>query len=250
MKNKFGNAIILLIVGLFPLIIGVIYTYCSNDQKNEAFVMSLCSLLGGILDVYVASKEYTITINDNVKKPNFKLLFCIMILAFFYTITTGCLCYKNDFIEWFGSNETLSISEWIAVGIFAPLGEELIYRFSIFSALCNKSIKKTNILLAMILSALIFMILHLEGGVLRNLDLFMFGCVAAMIFFMTKNIIYSILFHSVSNFTIYGMAIFYQKNFFNQKLLYFSIPIFIILAIEVILMIKKDGLKITDKENV
>lgn len=234
-ENTAGKVIILFIVGLFPMIFAVLYNCFFDNEDYEVIVISVCTFMGGLLDIFVLHREYGISISEK-NKINIKLLILVLLFAIFYSTTTDCILNKNTYINLYGGNDSLLITDWIGIGILGPVGEELIYRYSIFSTIISGR-KKYSLILSVFVSSILFMIMHLQGGILRNVDLFLFGCVASLIFFVTNNIIYSIFFHSVSNFTVYGLALIYQKYEFDSRILLISVPVLVIITLMMILYI-------------
>lgn len=227
-KNGLGKAVVLYIVGLSPLIAGIVLDLIIKNELFESLIMSSCSLIGGVLDVFILKKEYGVRLQEKItKKIDMKLIIIVIVLAVGYTITSGSILKHDIFKDVYGQNDYMTIFDWIAVGLFAPIGEELIYRYAIFSSICDDN-KKGSIIVAFVISSFLFTITHLDNGILRNTDLFVFAIISAVIFFYSKNLIYNIIFHSVSNITVYSMAYLYQKIMFNNKILFISLPLLII----------------------
>lgn len=85
-----------------------------------------------------------------------------------------------------------SISFAVFAGIFAPIFEEIEFRGLLF----NNINRRKNTAFAVILSSFMFMILH-TGGIM--VSAFIVGCISALVFLWTGNLIYSMLIHFGGN---------------------------------------------------
>ena len=85
-----------------------------------------------------------------------------------------------------------SISFAVFAGIFAPIFEEIEFRGLLF----NNINQRRNTAFAVILSSFMFMILH-TGGIM--VSAFIVGCISALVFLWTGNLIYSMLIHFGGN---------------------------------------------------
>lgn len=89
--------------------------------------------------------------------------------------------------------------EFIATCIFAPVFEEIIFRFGVY----KKISKKLNIKLAMIITSVIFSLIHfysIDGIII----LIMISLVWNYLFYKTDNLIYPILLHFFHN--VYALS--------------------------------------------
>lgn len=86
-----------------------------------------------------------------------------------------------------------SIFKLFIVIVFAPTFEEIFFRGVIFGYLK----KNYNIVLAIILQALIFGILH--GNIVQGIYAFLLGVILALIYYYTNSLYSSIVFHLVFN---------------------------------------------------
>ena len=85
-----------------------------------------------------------------------------------------------------------SISFAVFAGIFAPIFEEIEFRGLLF----NNINRRKNTAFAVILSSFMFMILHAGGFMVSA---FIVGCISALVFLWTGNLIYSMLIHFGGN---------------------------------------------------
>ncbi len=237
--HPIGNAVVLWIIGLFPMIFLVIITALAFPEYIINIMSGLSSLMGGLLCLFVSNKEFDVRISEHNWKLNLLDLFILIVMAFFYNISIISTLKKDALIDIYGENNSISVSMFIAGVFIGPIGEELIYRYGIFSVLKGKNKNFFRIAAALLISSAMFTLLHFEFGFLRILDLIIFGFLTGIIFLATKNIIYSILFHCISNAVSYGSLIFFQKFKFNEKIIFISIPLTVIFMILFFIRVKK-----------
>ena len=138
-------------------------------------------------------KEYL-----NIKNINFEILLKYLFLSFIIRIFLEQLFtyipFNNNDIK--GPTSIFeTIVEFITTCVFAPIFEEIIFRFGVY----KKINKKFNIIVSIILTSIIFAVLHLY-----NVD----GCIILIgisliwnyVFYKTDNLIYPVLLHFFHNF--------------------------------------------------
>jgi len=114
--------------------------------------------------------------------------------------------------------------------IIAPIFEELFFRKFLFSKLQEKY----QLIVAIIISSICFSLIHFEipGNLLPS---FIFGIISCLIYFKTKKISYSILFHFINNLLSTLINTHYGESFFNwldglkYNLVYWAVFVFGIL---------------------
>lgn len=246
-KDSLGQALLLWIVGLFPVLFPTIFDTLLGFSDDVITIMhGVSSLLGGFLCLFVANKEYDIIIKDHNWKLNLRDLIFIIGFSFFLNISAMSLIRKELLTDVYGEKDVMSVSLLVAGAIFAPIGEELIYRYGIFSALKGKSSNIFRIIVSILISSIIFMIIHFNFGFIRMIDLFVFGVIACLIFIATKNLLYCIIFHSIANAVVFGSLIIFSKVRYNEKIMFICIPLAVIFGISFFYFAKKkDSTKLT-----
>ena len=142
--------------------------------------------------------------------------------------------YKTSEIK-FHSHRFAGISAFfiyfqISSLLIAPLFEELFFRKFLFSKLLENNKLWTSI----IVSSLCFSVIHFETP--DNLiPTFIFGVIACLIYFKTKNIWYTIIAHFLNNlfsmlYLIYGESFFDWVDGLNYDFMYWALFVFGILA--------------------
>ncbi len=92
----------------------------------------------------------------------------------------------------------LDVSGWyiipaiITTVIYAPIGEEVVFRGAIVYGL-----KDVNKVLAVLLSALLFALMHMSP--MQTFYQFVLGCMLAVLVLRGKNVLYTVVAHGVSN---------------------------------------------------
>jgi len=122
-----------------------------------------------------------------------------------YYQTSEIMPYSNEFAGFSWLLVYMNISSLL----IAPVFEELFFRRFLFVKLLEKNQLWTSILV----SSLCFAAIHFETP--KNLvGPFVFGIIACLVYFKTKNIFYTILMHFFNNFmsTLYS---FYGEPFFK-----------------------------------
>lgn len=149
-------------------------------------------------------KKDKININKylNIKKINICILFKYLFLSFIIRIILEQIVIYMPFTTTniqIPSNVFEITVEFITTCIFAPIFEEIIFRFGIY----KKINKKLNIILTMIITSLIFVIIHfynIDGSII----LIGISLVWNYSFYKTDNLIYPILLHFFHN--IYALS--------------------------------------------
>ena len=110
----------------------------------------------------------------------------------------------------FSESSNLSILyRGISVLIIAPIFEELFFRKFLF----GEVLKKHSLTISILVSSICFSIIHLPSY--RNLlPTFIFGIIACLIYNRTKNIIYTIILHFLTNLS-WLLLVSYGKSYYE-----------------------------------
>lgn len=171
----FGRAIYIVLIVLFA------FSFINDLKKKDK----------------INIKEYF-----NIKNLNICILFKYLFLSFtiriileqiveFMSFTTTNIQIPSNIFE--------IAFEFITTCIFAPIFEEIIFRFGLY----KKINKKLNIILSMIITSVIFTIAHfynIDGSII----LIVISLVWNYSFYKTDNLIYPILLHFFHN--IYALS--------------------------------------------
>ncbi len=221
--KSLGDVFIILIVGMCPMGLGVIYSAISSGREYEGIIMSAALLAGAFLCLLVMKRQYGIHIGEHAFKPEIKTSALAVAAALFYELTALLTIYK-PLIS--GSEDSglslLETAEWAAAVIIAPAAEELIFRFSMLSLLFSKSKGRFQKAVSIIMISLLWTVIHLSGNLLRLADIFLVGILLGIIFLKYKNIFYCIFFHAAANFAA-GIPESFLIN--NGYILYISLPL-------------------------
>ena len=163
----------------------------------------------------------------NINKINIKFLFKMFFLSLFLRIILEqiiTLIDINKTIVIGPSNILEIIMEFIATCIFAPICEEIIFRFGLY----EKINKKFNVVISILITSIIFSIIHfykLDGIII----LLTISTIWNYTYYKTNNLLYPIIFHFLHN--LYALiSNFVIDNVFYIILGILSFVIYIILS--------------------
>ena len=205
-----AKTVILLIAGFVPMLIAACILYISSDDTFETLAYSISLLLGGALAAWIADKFFKIPLKEYSGSLNAPVMLFVIMAAVFWSISTCFILgsvalpasdLEGKFPRYYGNMSALSALKVLGISWLTPVGEELLYRFSILNLLRRKRRDPLMNAGAVLITAILFMIPHLFTGKDTILDLFLFGCITGFILVRTHNIIYPICFHVVANLT-------------------------------------------------
>lgn len=231
-KNGLGNALLMWIVGVSPIILPVIYTvicYAINiDDKLSDIGMAVSTFLGGLLSIFVMKKEYQVDIKEYIRKPDTKTLILIIAGSIFYAITAMYIIYQPLLV---GETEVnaFMIVELVVFSTLAPVGEELVFRFAMLTILLiTAKNNRFKIMFSIVMISVLWMAMHLSEYVPRCFEITFVGIILGFIYLKSKNVIYCIVSHIVLNAVTYTFAALYHWFLEREYILYISILLFLV----------------------
>ncbi|MBU3137805.1 CPBP family intramembrane metalloprotease [Clostridium gasigenes] len=155
-------------------------------------------------------------------------IYCAGLIVSFIMIKYGIL---NEILEVLESsvpseslkelNELINNSSWILlfveIVIIAPVFEEIIFR----GIILNGMLKKYSPKKAIIVSSLIFGLIH--GNLPQGLNAFVLGLVIATVYYYTRSLYISMFMHAANNFLVFFIIV--PENFILKIALYVIIPV-------------------------
>lgn len=155
-------------------------------------------------------------------------IYCAGLIVSFIMIKYGIL---NEILEILESsvpseslkelNELINNSSWILlfveIVIIAPVFEEIIFR----GIILNGMLKKYSPKKAIIVSSLIFGLIH--GNLPQGLNAFVLGLVIATVYYYTRSLYISMFMHAANNFLVFFIIV--PENFILKIALYVIIPV-------------------------
>ena len=102
---------------------------------------------------------------------------------------------------------TQPLFSFFATVIFAPLTEELIFRGMLARYLFPKQDSSKQTLLFLLVSSLIFALIHFPGDVQQFFVYFSLGCNLGLAYISRKGLIYSISLHALNNLVAFLMIL-------------------------------------------
>lgn len=201
-----------------------------NDFYISRIIYIIILILLNI-DVIAYLKRKNIYLKDklNYKNINLEFLLNMIFLSLFLRIIVELILpifLQNETSITISINIGQVIAEFITTCIFAPILEEIMFRFGLFGILH----KKMNYILSIIITSIIFALVHpygLDGLVI----LIIISIVWNYSYYKTNNLIYPIILHFIHN--LYAML----GNQLNNQIYY--IIIFITCFIGYIITLKK-----------
>ena len=183
-----------------------------------------------IASIDVLKNKHNIDIKNkiNYKNIDFKFLLKMIFLSLglriifeHYLIPTN----ENDVFVSIGTLQLLV--QFIATCIFAPICEEIIFRFGIYEYLNKNGISS---IFSIIITSITFAIIHFYG-INATIILVIISYIWNYTYYKTNNLLYPILLHFIHN--LYAiMSNFITSNNFYINFSVLSIVIFIILSIK------------------
>lgn len=235
--KSFGNAVIILIVGISPMGIGAVMTAFA-DTEYAGVMMNLFILAGSLLSLYVMKKQYGVSVRDNAARPPLIPALLIAAAALLYEISALLTVYKPMTSVCHSSMSALDVIEWISAVFVGSAAEELIFRFGVLSLLKGEKGYFPRNAAAVILTSLMWSVIHFPDSLPRLFDLIIVGIFLGSIFLKYGNILLCILFHAALNF-IAGLPEDLLADRF--EILYISLPLCLLFTAAV--MIRKPGRK-------
>lgn len=209
---KIWPAVFWYIFTMFIVILGAFILYFTNDSNlidNDNLLSLISTTLFIIILLYkfrVNRRKFLLMIKDYTKKANIKELGGVVITQLCLSMGISLLLIGIVYFNFPDMlNDLLSDSSVAEVstysGLFvsmlitvigAPIMEELFFRAIIFKRISRKS----NIYLGMIISSLVFGILHIELAVIGA---FIFGIACCILYIKYKNILIPMTVHFLNN---------------------------------------------------
>ena len=218
-----------------------------NDLINNFYftriLFMVVIVLTGISVIDTMKKKYSLKLNSRFyfNKIDLNFLVRMISLSFVLRILIEQTIYFLPIEE---TISNISINFWtilieiITTCLFAPIFEEIIFRFGLYEYL-NKKLKLT--IIGMLLTSIIFSLLHFYG-----IDGFVILLVISLIwnysYFKTNNLIYPIIMHFIHN--IYAIIGYIDLN--NIVYIVFGVICFVIY---ILLLKSKNSSKNTTAKN-
>ena len=210
------------LAALIPLIILTPFPSIAQSDLYIEFIGKGTEMILVIWIFHLTTVENRQIINQQpfqIKKSPILILYLIIdrivgLLPYILILTLGAINIFDPLISQEINNQTLTtiagtptptlfqyILDGITLLIFAPIGEELLFRGVLFNNLLTRMSSKK----AIILTAFIFAAFHFEIGLF--LSLLVSGFILTFVYDRYKNITYSILLHMMINAFSFGLEI-------------------------------------------
>jgi len=197
LKYEYKNVVILSILNLIPTGFLAI-----NYDFSVGMIYFGFSLAGVIL--YSLWDSFDIGDAIGIDNLNKDILLGVVVGAIFAFSAVTNPAFSIGLPKSFLALDTSNEFKFILVGLVAPITEEIFFRGIILSVI--KSITSNNVV-SMISSAILFSVYHYNAyGVAMSASYIsagVFGLLAAFLAFNTKNIMPSVIMHSMANISTY-----------------------------------------------
>lgn len=188
---------------------GYAYVLHQMSAGNNAVLLALTTVFSNVVSmvIFLRTKWTPLTRDYLRSKPWFSLLW-VALFALGAMIPLAFL-YEQLGIEMDGDSERLleglMKEPWgyVAVGILAPLAEEIVFRGAILRTLLGM-VSKRNHWVAIMISAAIFGVVH--GNVAQFVNALLMGLLLGWMYYRTKSLVPGILLHWVNNTVAYVMV--------------------------------------------
>ncbi len=240
-KKACGNAVIMWIVGAFPIFFSVVYSIIDKDENHNSIAMAISLFVGGILATLVMSIEHKVRLKNYAVKSRADILLLIVLTAFFYMLCIMFIVYRNV-LSGKPDGGVAEVIYLVLASTIAPIGEELIFRFAMLTLLLIASNGSTiKCAVSIVLISVAWMIMHFPSSFARVAELMVAGIIIGFIYLKSGNIIYSITFHITTNATVYTLACFYKQIYAREYLFYIGLSLFIVCG--VLLLVRLNSTK-------
>ena len=189
--------------------VGYMATVQDMATGGNAILLALTSVFSNVitLALFLRIKWTPVTRDYLLSKPWLQLLWvALFTLGAIIPLT---FLYEQLGIEMDDSAERLFASlmkepwGYVAVGILAPLAEEIVFRGAILRTLLDMMSKK-NHWVAIMISAAIFGVVH--GNMAQFVNALLMGLILGWMYYRTKSLVPGILLHWVNNTVAFILA--------------------------------------------
>lgn len=189
--------------------VGYMATVQDMAAGGNAILLALTSVFSNVitLALFLRIKWTPVTRDYLLSKPWLQLLWvALFTLGAIIPLT---FLYEQLGIEMDDSAERLFASlmkepwGYVAVGILAPLAEEIVFRGAILRTLLDMMSKK-NHWVAIMISAAIFGVVH--GNMAQFVNALLMGLILGWMYYRTKSLVPGILLHWVNNTVAFILA--------------------------------------------
>lgn len=189
--------------------VGYMATVQDMATGGNAILLALTSVFSNVitLALFLRIKWTPVTRGYLLSKPWLQLLWvALFTLGAIIPLT---FLYEQLGIEMADSAERLFASlmkepwGYVAVGILAPLAEEIVFRGAILRTLLDMMSKK-NHWVAIMISAAIFGVVH--GNMAQFVNALLMGLILGWMYYRTKSLVPGILLHWVNNTVAFILA--------------------------------------------
>ena len=216
-----GLSLVIFLVGISGIIFSSLFLNGIKLKMLPEFISSLALLLGGILVIYVVKEKSGSSFKDFSPKVKLDITIIIMLLSIFESYL-GLTIFFSDLVDEKPDSLGLVslILQIISSVIIFPVAEELIFRYGMLTILFKGAERKLGVLFSILISSSFWTLIHFPTNWSRVGQLILAGCVLGYIYYKSKNILYCIIYHVVSNASLY-YAVYRMRIILGKKYLFY-----------------------------
>lgn len=196
--------LLLIILCIFPFCISILIEYAlyQSVEFTSKYLVVPLQLIGALIAFYYFMKRKCIYISFRCDKKFYLTFFLIGLSLKAIIIMLICIMTNNGIKR----PDSIDIYSFFIAVFFTPISEEIIFRVILTEMFEFKIIKKSKEI-SVIISSLIWTILHFYGFSLGSVMLFIDGIILGIIYKKYNNLILCILYHIGVNLSVYIVSI-------------------------------------------
>lgn len=221
---------LLLVIQSFLILLPSLYLYkiLIENKEHVTITTTFLTLLSWSISYFIVFKFIiklkfpSININKKIQVLKIKVIFIILLISIgiviinrpfwdinkiVFFIKEKTILIDNSPFEGFNAQFFVNIITYLIV---APITEELFFRKYIFTSI----LKNNSFTVSAVFSSVLFSLLHLPDYT-NLIPTFILGFISCIIYFRTKNILYSILIHFFYNLIIQITSDYNYNSFYN-----------------------------------
>ena len=227
-----GLSLVIFLVGISGMIFSSLFLGGIKLKMLQEFIISLALLLGGILVVYVVNKKSGSRFKDFSTKVKIDITIIVILLAVFESYLSLFLFFGDRIGEKPDKLGFISlVLQVIDSIIIFPIAEELIFRYGMLTLLFKIDDSKLKVIISVIFTSFLWTLMHCPNDWSRVGQLMISGSILGYIYYKCKNILYCIIYHVVTNVSLYYAAYRMRIILGKKYLLYIYLIGFLVLFI-------------------
>jgi CAAX protease family protein len=193
-------------------------------QSNLGLIMALTTVISGILGiagiigVIKMRRGASVTEYLGLRRISLKQVALLLLITLALIVALdGLSVLLEDTVEtgfdtWMYDTSVWPVLIWLAVVVFAPLQEEVLFRGFLFEGLRYSRLGAAG---AIVITSLVWAALHVQYSVFLMGNIFLMGLVLGVVRLKTKSLWGPLLIHAGNNLTAMVLMTFNMQNLFK-----------------------------------